>query len=169
MKIKKTIDLNNFLTPVYPKASVEEVKDEEAEKNRTTNPVLANKMDILYVEEMEEEESGIWVNAKLTYSQQFHQLYNEKKKELSLEEMIPEEYHEFLDVFDKKKADWFPESRVWDHKIEMKEGFEPKSFKTYNLTPAEQIELDKFLKGKSRQRLHSTITISHGFPFLLCQ
>jgi hypothetical protein len=28
----------------------------------------------------------------------------------------------------------------------MKEGFEPKSFKAYNLTPEEQIELDKFLK-----------------------
>jgi Integrase zinc binding domain/RNase H-like domain found in reverse transcriptase len=28
----------------------------------------------------------------------------------------------------------------------MKEGFEPKSSKNYNLTPAEQIELDKFLK-----------------------
>ena len=28
----------------------------------------------------------------------------------------------------------------------MKEGFEPKSFKNYNLTPEEQVELDKFLK-----------------------
>ena len=28
----------------------------------------------------------------------------------------------------------------------MKEGFEPKSFKNYNLTLAEQIELDKFPK-----------------------
>jgi hypothetical protein len=28
----------------------------------------------------------------------------------------------------------------------MKEGFESKLFKNYNLTPAEQIELDKFLK-----------------------
>jgi hypothetical protein len=27
----------------------------------------------------------------------------------------------------------------------MKEGFEPKSFKDYNLTPEEQTELDKFL------------------------
>jgi hypothetical protein len=34
---------------------------------------------------------------------------------------------------------------VWDHKIDMKEGFEPKSFKNYNLTPEEQEELDKFL------------------------
>jgi Reverse transcriptase (RNA-dependent DNA polymerase) len=28
----------------------------------------------------------------------------------------------------------------------MKSGFEPKSFKTYNLTPEEQVELNKFLK-----------------------
>jgi hypothetical protein len=32
-----------------------------------------------------------------------------------------------------------------DHKIDMKEGFEPKSFKNYNLTPEEQKKLDKFL------------------------
>ena len=28
----------------------------------------------------------------------------------------------------------------------MKEGFEPKSFKNYSLTPQEQIEMEKFLK-----------------------
>jgi RNase H-like domain found in reverse transcriptase/Reverse transcriptase (RNA-dependent DNA polymerase) len=39
-----------------------------------------------------------------------------------------------------------PDTRPWDHKIEMKPGFELKSFKTYNLTPEEQVELDKFLK-----------------------
>jgi hypothetical protein len=51
-----------------------------------------------------------------------------------------------LDIFSEEKAHHLPKSRPWDHKIEMKEGFEPKSFKNYNLTPAEQIELDKFLK-----------------------
>ena len=43
-------------------------------------------------------------------------------------------------------ATWFPESQTWDHKIELKETFVPKSFKMYNLTPEEQGELDKFLK-----------------------
>ena len=28
----------------------------------------------------------------------------------------------------------------------MKEGYEPKFFKNYNLTPAEQLKLDNFLK-----------------------
>jgi hypothetical protein len=53
------------------------------------------------------------------------------------------EYHEYLDIFSKEKTHCFPKLRPWDHKIKMKEGFEPNSFKNYNLTPAEQIELDK--------------------------
>jgi len=63
-----------------------------------------------------------------------------------LNEMIPKEYHDFLDVFDEEKASRFPTSKVWDHKIELKEGFIPKSGKIYNLSPQEQLETKKFLK-----------------------
>ena len=68
-----------------------------------------------------------------------------KKKDLLLEEMIPREFHEYLDVFDKQNANQFPISQPWDHQIQMKEGFELKSFKNYSLTPQEQIEMKKFL------------------------
>ena len=71
---------------------------------------------------------------------------NLKKKVLPLEEQIPKEFHDFLDVFSEEKAACFPESRPCDHKIELKDTFTPKFFKTYNLTPQEQIKLDKFLK-----------------------
>jgi hypothetical protein len=71
---------------------------------------------------------------------------NTKKKVLPLEEQIPKEFHDFLDVFSEEKANGFPKPRIWDHKIEMKDTFVPKSFKTYNLTPQEQLKLDKFLK-----------------------
>ena len=70
---------------------------------------------------------------------------NKKKAELANEELVPVDLHKFLDVFDENKANQFPESDMWDHKIEMKEGFESKSFKNYNLTPEEQKELDKLL------------------------
>jgi hypothetical protein len=36
---------------------------------------------------------------------------------------------------------------AWDHKIELKEGFQPKSFKTYNFTLEEQKELDQWIHG----------------------
>ena len=51
-----------------------------------------------------------------------------------------------MTVFSEEKEARFPESRPWDHKIEMKDTFVLKSFKMYNLTPQEQIELDKFLQ-----------------------
>jgi hypothetical protein len=49
---------------------------------------------------------------------------NEKKADLPVEKLIPEDLHNFLDVFDDNKANQFPESNVWDHKIDMKEEFE---------------------------------------------
>jgi hypothetical protein len=72
--------------------------------------------------------------------------HDEKKADIPLKEQIPKEYHDYLDVFDEVKADRFLDSRPWDHKIELKEGFQPKSFKTYNLTPEEQKELDQWTK-----------------------
>ena len=92
------------------------------------------------------EEDEVWINTKTSNSIEFHLLHNVKKDDFLLTEQIPEEYHEFIRVFDEDEANRFPESRVWDHKIELKEGFQPKSFKAYNLTPEEQKELDAFLK-----------------------
>ena len=92
------------------------------------------------------EEDKVWINTKTSNSIEFHLLHNVKKDDFLLTEQIPKEYHEFIRVFDEKEANCFPESRVWDHRIELKEGFQSKSFKAYNLTPEEQRELDIFLK-----------------------
>ena len=92
------------------------------------------------------EEDEIWINTKTSNSIEFHLLHDVKKDDFLLTEQIPKEYHEFIKVFNEEEANRFPRSRVWDHKIELKEGFQPKSFKAYNLTPKEQKELDAFLK-----------------------
>ena len=112
-------------------------------------------------------EDGIWINSKTTTVTTIQTEINLKKEVLPVEKQIPEEFHEFLDVLSKEKAARFPEPRQWDHKIEMKDTFVPKLFKTYNLTPQEQIALDKFLR-KLGERLHPTISIPHGVSFLLC-
>ena len=81
-----------------------------------------------------------------------------------MEEQIPKEFHNFLDVLSEEKAACFLESRPWDHKIELKDTFTPKSFKTYNLTSQEQIELDKILKENLD---NLTITITNGIPIFI--
>jgi hypothetical protein len=149
LKIKRNL-VKDRGKETFLKPTIYEEVDEEEGKNRTQNPILDDTnmdMNILsaWVEEMEGQDE-VWIHAKTSNSIEFHLKHDEKKEGVPLEEQVPKEYHEFLDIFDEHKADRFPESRTWDHKIELKEGFQPKSFKTYNLTPEEQIELDKFVK-----------------------
>ena len=89
---------------------------------------------------------NVWINAKSPMVTEIQAEINLNKKVLPLEEQIPKEFHDFQDVFSEEKAARFLESRPWDHKIELKDTFTPKSFKMYNLTPQEQIKLDKCLK-----------------------
>ena len=82
-----------------PKPTIDEVPDEEEGKNKTRNVLIAKREEIL--EQMEEE----WINAKTTTLNEFHLRYDKKKDDLPVEEQVPVEYHEFLDVFDEVKAD----------------------------------------------------------------
>ena len=74
-------------------------------------------MDILIDEISEEKDIGVltawtkemgdevWINAKTSNLIEFQLQHGEQKEGLSLEEQIPKEYHEYLDVFDEDKAD----------------------------------------------------------------
>jgi hypothetical protein len=119
---------------------MEEVLDKEEHLNQPTNALDKVSLEYLGME------NKVWINSKDNLATRLAAEVNQKKPDLTPEQLVPPEYHEYLDIFDKDKANQFPDTQPWDHKIEMKSGFEPKSFKTYNLTLEEQIELDKFLK-----------------------
>ena len=74
-----------------------------------------------------------WINATLCPSQEFAIKQDEGKKQQTTEEIVPPEYHEYLDVF-QEEVERFPKARSWDHAVDMKPVFEPRSFKSYNLT-----------------------------------
>jgi hypothetical protein len=73
----------------------------------------------------------------------------EKKK--SLDDLLPKAYHEYKSVFEKEASECFPESRPWDHAIDLKPDFILKDCKVYPLTPAEQTKLDEFLEENLRK------------------
>jgi transposase InsO family protein len=126
--------------------TIVEEEDEEEYLNSTQNPLGCSELALLISSITGNTDNDIWINSKTTMATKMQAEVNLQKKVLPLEEQVPKEFHEFLDVFSEEKAARFPKPRPWDHKIEMKDTFVPKSFKTYNLTPQEQIELDKFLK-----------------------
>jgi Retroviral aspartyl protease len=120
---------------------IEGVVDNEEPRNWTTLPLEKDKMGV-YIELLE---TDVWIH-KTNIATELAIKENSKKLDKTDKQLVPVEYHKYLDIFSEEKAHCFPESRPWNHKIKMKEGFEPKLFKNYNLTPAEKIELDKFLK-----------------------
>jgi hypothetical protein len=59
---------------------------------------------------------------------------------------IPPHLRNFQSVFSKESFDDLPESKPWDHAIELVADAAPKSCKVYPLAASEQKELDAFLK-----------------------
>ena len=61
-------------------------------------------------------------------------------------EHIPDHLREFHSVFSKESFDVLPESKPWDHAIELVPGEKPSGCKVYPLSPSEQKELDAFIQ-----------------------
>ena len=51
---------------------------------------------------------------------------------------VPPEYHDYVDVFSKKKASTLAPHRPFNLKIELEEGAEPPIGRLYSLSPSEQ-------------------------------
>ena len=119
--MSKNIDGNFKVSPThtnYEKSNLQtfinDKNDEEELLNGPINPLSEEEnLVIQMIGNTEQNKPNIWINTKMTTSQLLHQTHDKKKKVVPLREQIPEEYHEFLDVFDEKKADCFPEERVW--------------------------------------------------------
>jgi hypothetical protein len=138
---------------------MEEVLDEEEHLNW---PVNASDKVLLEYLGME---NKLWINSKENLATKLASEANQKKRDLTPEWLVPWEYHDYLNIFDEDKANRFPDTRPWDHKIEIKSGFEPKSFKTYNLTPEEQVELAKFLKENLDKGYIKLLQLPMASPF----
>ena len=119
----KKINWKQIIETKTPKSSLKEEEDEEEWKNRTINRLDENETSLLMATLTGQLDTDIWINAKTNLAMDMAIKANLKKKEVPVTELIPPEYHEFLDVFDEEKANIFPESHKWDHEIEMKEGF----------------------------------------------
>jgi hypothetical protein len=78
---------------------MEEVVDEEEKKNRTTSPLEEDKMGV-YIELLE---TNVWIH-KTNIATELAIKENSKKIEKMDKELVPEEYHKYLDIFNKEKA-----------------------------------------------------------------
>ena len=79
---------------------------------------------------------------------------------------VPQEYHEFADVFSKSKANTLAPHREYDLKIELKEGTHPPLGTLYSLSLFELEALQTFLDEHLASGFICPSSSSHTAPVL---
>jgi len=86
------------------------------------------------------------IRATSSVSQRLVKAFKQNSKSAPSGRSVPEYLKEFDSVFSKESFDVLPESKKWDHAVELIPGEKASNCKVYPLAPTEQKELDQFLK-----------------------
>ena len=82
-------------------------------------------------------------------------IWNEKEEaarsEAEVKKLVPERFHKWIKVFGKKQSERMPTRKLWDHAIDVKEGFVPKKGKVYPLSREEREEVREFVKEQLKK------------------
>ena len=79
---------------------------------------------------------------------------------------VPLEYHDYADVFSKKKASILTPHRPFDLKIKLEEGAEPPIGRLYSLSPSKQEALQGFLNKHLMNGFICQLSSPHATPVL---
>ena len=83
------------------------------------------------------------IRASSTISQRLAEAFQVNAEALT---PVPDYLKEFTSMFSKQSFNVLPEPKEWDHAVELIPGSTPSGCKVYPLSPAEEKELDIFLK-----------------------
>ena len=118
------------------KEEVGKRREEKTEKQKKKKPKKERTMEVKRVAE----EWEIW---------------NKKEKAAKLEakakKLVPEQFYKWIKVFGKKQLKRMPIRKIWDHAIDIKEGFVPRKEKVYLLSRKEREEVCKFIQEQLRK------------------
>jgi len=122
----------------WQKQKEEEVKEEagkrrekKAEKQKKKKPRKERTIEVKRVAE----EWKIWDEEE-----------EAAKSEAEAKKLVLEKFHKWIKVFSKKQSERMPTKKIWDHAINMKEGFVPRKGKMYPLSRDEREEVREFIQ-----------------------
>jgi hypothetical protein len=112
--------------------------------------IAANRLErrrLLSEKVMDTIQDEIFCLAGFTYSQQIAEKANRAKGIRTFEEMVPKPYRDFAKVFSEEESHRLPKHQPWDHAIDLEpDAVTHWKVKSYPMSPAEQVELDKWLE-----------------------
>ncbi|EGN97834.1 hypothetical protein SERLA73DRAFT_37752, partial [Serpula lacrymans var. lacrymans S7.3] len=76
---------------------------------------------------------------------------DEVKPKEEIKRLVPPKYHDFWKVFSKHKSECFPETKPWDHAIDLKDTFKPRKGHMIPLSAPEREEVSSFIDEQLRK------------------
>ena len=73
------------------------------------------------------------------------------KLEAEAKKLVLEKFHQWIKMFGKKQSERMPMRKLWDHAIDVREGFVPRKGKVYPLSREEREEVREFVKEQLRK------------------
>ena len=73
------------------------------------------------------------------------------KSEAEAKKLVPEKFHWWIKVFGKKQSERMPTRKLWDHAIDVREGFVPRKGKVYALSREDRDEVRECVKEQLRK------------------
>jgi len=86
------------------------------------------------------------------------------KSEVEAKKLVSEQFHKWIKVFGKKQLERMPTRKIWDHAIDMKEGFVPRKGKVYPLSRKEREEVCKFIQEQLRKEYIRSLKLPQTVP-----
>lgn len=96
-------------------------------------------------------------------------LHPDTDEDTKLRELVPPEYHDFLQIFRKSASAALPPHRPYDHKITLKEGFQPPFGPLYALSKVELEALKKWLDDNLKKGFIRASSSPAGAPVLFAK
>ncbi len=78
--------------------------------------------------------------------------WKEARAETNSKSVVPQEYHDFLDVFSKKDSNTLPPHRKYDHKIHLEKEQKPGHAILYKMSPKELDAVKRYLDSHLAKR-----------------
>jgi Reverse transcriptase (RNA-dependent DNA polymerase) len=101
---------------------------------------------------LEDPSEALWCAAGYTYSTELAEKASKEKPRRTFEEIVPEDYRQYADVFSEVESERLPTHKLYDHAIDLKpETPETIRSKVYPMPVNEQAELDRFLEENLRK------------------
>ena len=95
-----------------------------------------------------------------------YQAEKEARAETNPKSVVPQENHNFLDVFSKKNLDTLPPHRKYDHKIHLKEEQKPGHAPLYKMSPKKLDAIKRYLNSYLAKEFIQASSASYSLTVL---